>query len=410
MSSIIFCDGFDTYTTVLDKWSNTIVGGGGTVSIIPGVGRGGAGALSVPALGSGFGFGSQFQENIGAHTTLYVGFAFYFNPGSVQTTDCPICEWVDGSTIQVTLWITASGTMYFTRGGTAATNILGTAGTAYPTNSYHYVEVSVTINGSTGACSLKVDQTAVSGMTLTGLNTKVSANSSFDSVVFGYTVGTGAGGSYAAYFDDVYFDTSGFNGDVRVNGQLPTGNGSTQNFSPVEAPWAASTVTALQTTIIDSNSNLQRASAITGDFKTGGSVPTWNVTLGGTTTDNHVTWTNLGAVSHYLLVNESNPDGDSSYVQSNTVNNIERYNFAAIPGANVIAVVIWPFARKDDGGFRTIQGAIKSGSTLGTTGTDVALGTNYQYLFCQSLTDPNTGAAWTLAAVNAAEFGIKITN
>ncbi len=28
----------------------------------------------------------------------------------------------------------------------------------------------------------------------------------------------------------------------------------------------------------------------------------------------------------------------------------------------------------------------------------------------QSLTDPNTGAAWTLAAVNAAEFGIKITN
>ena len=47
---------------------------------------------------------------------------------------------------------------------------------------------------------------------------------------------------------------------------------------------------------------------------------------------------------------------------------------------------------------------------LGTTGTDVALGTNYQYLFCQSLTDPNTGAAWTLAAVNAAEFGVKITN
>jgi hypothetical protein len=73
-------------------------------------------------------------------------------------------------------------------------------------------------------------------------------------------------------------------------------------------------------------------------------------------------------------------------------------------------VVIWPFARKDDGGFRTIQGAIKSGGTLGTIGTDVALGTNYQYLFCQSTTDPNTGSAWTLAAVNAAEFGVKITN
>ena len=72
--------------------------------------------------------------------------------------------------------------------------------------------------------------------------------------------------------------------------------------------------------------------------------------------------------------------------------------------------MVWPFARKDDGGFRTIQGAILSGSTVGTTGTDLALGTNYRDLFCQSLTDPNTGAAWTLPAVNAAEFGVTITN
>jgi hypothetical protein len=34
----------------------------------------------------------------------------------------------------------------------------------------------------------------------------------------------------------------------------------------------------------------------------------------------------------------------------------------------------------------------------------------YQYQMLQLLTDPNTGAAWTLPAVNAAEFGIKITN
>jgi hypothetical protein len=71
---------------------------------------------------------------------------------------------------------------------------------------------------------------------------------------------------------------------------------------------------------------------------------------------------------------------------------------------------MWANARKDDGGARTIQASIKSGSTTATSGTDVALGTNYQYQMLQSLTDPNTGAAWTLPAVNAAECGIKITN
>ena len=405
MSSIIFCDGFDHYTTILDKWDAVLVNGG-TPTIAPGVGRGGAGALSVNRINTS-NPQVQVQKDIGAHTTLYVGFAFYFNPTG-QSVDQVVCMFQDGFTVQVALWITPTGTMYFTRGGALATNILGTAGTAYPTNSFHYVEVSVTINGSTGACQLRVDQNVVSGMNVTGANTKASANNSFDSVLLGPMSSGLSVNTYAAYFDDVYFDTSGFNGDVRVNGQLPSGNGSTQNFANVEASWAANAVTNLQTTIFD-GTNLQRATAITGDFKTGGSAPTWNVTLGGTTTDNHVTWTNLGTVSQYKLVNETDPDSESSYIQSNTLNDISRFTYPAISGSSVLAVVVWPNSRKDDGGTRTIQASIKSGSTIGTSGTDVALGTNYQYQMLQSLTDPNTGAAWTLAAVNAAEFGIKIT-
>jgi hypothetical protein len=115
-------------------------------------------------------------------------------------------------------------------------------------------------------------------------------------------------------------------------------------------------------------------------------------------------------VSQFKLVNETDPDGDSSYIQSNTLNDISRFTYPPVSGSSVLAVLIKAFSRKDDGGFRTIQGSVKSGSTVGTTGTDVALGSNYQMNMLQSLTDPNTGAAWTLAAVNAAEFGIKITN
>lgn len=410
MSSIIFCDGFDHYNTILDKWSQ-VIANNTLPTIIPGVGRGGAGALSIAQTSASIQVTSQVQKNLGTLTTLYVGFAFYYNPTG-QTQNMQVVTFSDIGSAQVVLWITPTGTMYFTRGSAVSTNVLGTAGTTYPTNSFHYVELKITIDGTAGVCQLKIDQTVVSGMNLTGINTKATANNSFDSIIFGYSNsigGTGIG-SYGAYVDDVYLDTAGFNGDVRIAGLLPSGNGSTQNFSNVEAPWAASTVTNLQTTIIDSNSNLQRCTAITGDFKTGGSAPTWNVTLGATTTDNHVTWSNLGTVSQYKLVNEADPDGDSSYIQSNTLNDISRFTYPPVNGSSVLAVVVLVNGRKDDGGARTIQASIKSGSTTGTSGTDVALGTNYQYQMLQSLTDPNTGAAWTLAAVNAAEFGIKITS
>lgn len=421
MSAIIFCDGFDTYTTVLDKWDAVIKNSNSaftnlTVSIIPGSGRGGAGALNVPNHTDGSSSVPTFyqaQKNIGAHTTLFIGFAFYVDT-TTQVGDTALCQLNDGSTNQVSLWITKTGTMYFTRGATSGTNILATASIPYPSSSFHYVEIKVTIDGSAGVCQLKVDQVTVPGMNVTGVNTKVSANNSFDAVLLGcYVLPASTQQNYLAYFDDVYFDTAGFNGDVRINGQLPTGDGTTQNFAPIEATWVAAKVTPLQTTIFD-GTNLQRCTAITGTGTTGGSAPSWNGTLGGTTTDNaganQVIWTNIGTVAHWKLVSETNPDGDSSYVQSNTVNDIERFTFPAIVGANIATVIVWAFCRKDDGGLRTIQGNTKSGSTVGNSGTDVAPGTNYAYLMLQFINDPNTGSAWTLAAVNAAEFGVKITN
>lgn len=423
MPSIIFADGFDTYTTILDKWNViTQQNSPGLPTIIPGSGRGGAGALNFLPGRSGFNSqtSSIVKKNVGAQTTLFIGFAFNWNPtGQVQ--DLMVVQFFDGSTTQVALWISATGVMYFTRSnnsvGGAPTLVLGTASIAYPSNSYHYVEIKVVISSTVGVCQLKVDQTIVPGMNLTGLNTNSSGTPSLNSVGFGQDSGPSyIGGSpplITTLYDDIYFDTAGFNGDNRIAGLLPTGNGTTQNFLPVEAAWVAATVTRLQTTIFD-GTNLQRCTSITGTGTTGGSAPTWNGTLGGTTTDNaganQVIWTNIGTVAHWKLVNETDPDSDSSYVQSNTVNDIERYTYPAISGANIAAVLIQAFARKDDGGFRTIQGAIKSGGTLGTTGTDVAPGSNYAYLMLQSLTDPNTGSAWTLAAVNAAEFGVKITN
>jgi hypothetical protein len=415
-NNIIFTDGFDHYTSILDKWDGLIDGPGVNArlaSIVAGSGRGGAGAAFFPSMaggGDGSGDYSAITKNVGTQTTLYIGFALSWNP-SLQTIDTEILRVMSGATCQVCLVITPSGSLYFGRGGGsgsgAPTAIGSNTATAFAANSFHYIEVQVTIHGSAGVATLKVDQVAV--LTQTGLNTSQTGVASCDSVQFGCNFTT-LGYSPACYFDDIYIDTLGFNGDVRINGQVPSGNGTTNNFTNVEASWVASTVTAVPTTIIDSNSNLQQAIAVTGDFKTGTVAPTWATSTGVNTTDNHVTWVCLGAVSQYKLVNESNPDGDSSYIKDSTVGDISRFTFPAITGSTIRTVMVWANAKKDDGGLRSIQASIKSGATVATSGTDVPLGGNYQYLPMQCPTDPNTGVAWTAAGVNAAEFGIKVTS
>ena len=58
--------------------------------------------------------------------------------------------------------------------------------------------------------------------------------------------------------------------------------------------WALGTTYALNTFIVDSNGYLQK---VTANGTSGGVPPSWNETIGGTTTDNSVTWTNEGLVT-----------------------------------------------------------------------------------------------------------------
>lgn len=55
--------------------------------------------------------------------------------------------------------------------------------------------------------------------------------------------------------------------------------------------WAATTAYALDAYIVDSNGNRQQATTA---GTSGSSAPTWNTTVGGTTTDGTVTWTLIG--------------------------------------------------------------------------------------------------------------------
>jgi phage tail-like protein len=58
--------------------------------------------------------------------------------------------------------------------------------------------------------------------------------------------------------------------------------------------WAPNTAFAVGQYILDSNQNLQSASAVTGPATTGAKTPSWPVTIGQTVSDGNVTWTCAG--------------------------------------------------------------------------------------------------------------------
>ena len=123
----------------------------------------------------------------------------------------------------------------------------------------------------------------------------------------------------------------------------------------------------------------------------------------------HQDWAPDSGTAHYSRVNETSPDGDTSYVASSTSGTIDSYLVAPVGPltANVYAVQTNLYARKDDAGLRQLQPVIRSAGT-DHAGATATLATSYvdsTQLFEQ---DPGSGGGWTVATVNAAEYGVKV--
>lgn len=114
----------------------------------------------------------------------------------------------------------------------------------------------------------------------------------------------------------------------------------------------------------------------------------------------------VSIVTNAVLVNEAQQDGATSYVYDSTVNDADFYNIASlgVTPASVVAVTTRGFMAKSDAGARTAAVRLKSGSTTVAAPT-VSLSTNFGWSWRTDLTDPDTSAAWTTTAVNAATIG-----
>ena len=124
----------------------------------------------------------------------------------------------------------------------------------------------------------------------------------------------------------------------------------------------------------------------------------------------NTTWTRGGnnTGNNYSQVNEANADDDTTYVITNTPNNIDSYGFAPLveTTGNIGTIAVNTIDRYDDAGPHVFDHFVKSGVSTalsaGVSGT--ASYNNHQSFFG---TDPATGIAWTVAGRNSMEGGFK---
>ncbi len=259
-----------------------------------------------------------------------------------------ILSLVDGGlgSTQLTVALTGTGALTVTGAALLATS---NANLVKP-GAWNYLELKATINNATGAYAVRLNGAAVPGLPdAVNVNTRGATGNNWAT---GYTFGLNCGGNLN--YDDSYAcDTAGavnnaFLGDVRISTLLPNGAG-------FYTQWA----------------------------------------------------TLVGAATHWQAVSDSPPDDDASYVADLTPGDLDSYAMGDLPSVSgtVPGLVVDAYARKDDGNLRQVA-AIARSAAVDKVGATQTLTGSYAFYTEVMETDPSA-AAWTIASVNGAEFGIK---
>lgn len=279
-------------------------------------------------------------------TTLIVGAAIRWDSsGSTSPAASSIlrCTTSSSATIHWQISIGMGGNLYIFSAG--GSTLVGTVQGAIQHDAWHYLEVKVAQDNS-GSMTIKIDGVQVFTISATDFQ---NASATFESVWFG-------GNHDNFYWEDVIImDGSGstfndFMGDMRFECAVPDADGSVLN-------WTASAGT--------------RVSCID------------------------------DALAAY--------NDDTDYISSNVTDDVNLASHGTISATNQTAVhfaALFALARADAAGDKLAL-VVKSGATT-DAGADLAL-VNGTYRWRKKIweLDPNTAAAWTVANINSAEWGVK---
>lgn len=215
-------------------------------------------------------------------------------------------------------------------------------------NQWYFIEWQITTNNS-GSSIVRVD--GVETINFSATDTQSTANA------YGDKISLTPGNNDRV--DDVYVcDTSGttnntFLGDVRVSTSIVNGNGNSSQFTGSD----------------------------------------------GNSTDN------------YLLVDDTTPDDDSTYTESETVGHVDLMTVAdlTVSPTQIFGVQVNAHAKRTDVTARGLENAVRSGGTK-YNGTEQALQTGYRDIYHIWEQNPATSTAWTESTVNALEIGHEVAS
>ena len=109
-------------------------------------------------------------------------------------------------------------------------------------------------------------------------------------------------------------------------------------------------------------------------------------------------------------VDETTPDNDTSYNSSGTVTAMDTFPIATLATtATPLAVSLNSVATKDTFGGHQIKNVVRQGSTDYVPGVAHTIGSTYNCFSDLLTTQPDGAGGWTVAALNAAQFGVKIS-
>ncbi len=274
-------------------------------------------------------------------------FGFAVRIPSLSQTDLVDIKHV--STTHLVLSVNSDGSLELSLSGSP---ILTTAAGLITQNIWQYIEVRALIDNSpNGAVEIRVDgiQRAVD----TSADTQNGGSALINEIRFQED-------NQTFHIDDVYIlDTTGtpapqktFLGDVEIELLLPDGAGNTSDFD-----------------------------------------------------------TATPSANHWENVDETPPDGDTSYNETAVVNDVDLFTYAALTsitgGSTVLGVKAAAFAKKTDGGDGDMRLVARPVST-NRNGATKTLATDYTYHNEYWDINPETSAAWTDALINSSEFGVEV--
>lgn len=353
--SLEWMDGFDHYGTGATGKTNMTAGPYAEASATSDVGpnttnpRTGTAAFRYFLNNSG---GIRWRRVLGGNRTaagLAMGVTYSQLPGANATT-APIVFRDSNNVRQLCLFVTSTGSIDVRQTSGSGTILGSSSGPVIQAGSYQHIAMFATCHGSTGTIEVRVDGVTV--INVSGVNTAPSGTVNF----------------------------------AQMSGDNLS---STSGIVDVDDFWCWN--------------NLGTAN---NDFSGNVRVRRLNPDQDTAATD----WVRNTGSTDFSAINQTAPDSDTTYIEAANLNDISEFDFENTPAevSAILAAQTYVMMKKTDAGDSNVQVSLVSGASE-VNGADRPITTAYAYWTDIFEVDPDTGTAWTKAAIDAAKMKLERT-